>query len=66
MIFDELKKEEKYEFNDNKKSSLSDAINKEIPTFKEYERILKKEKKKLKISEEEFNKLSLQEKETLI
>ena len=64
--FDELKKEEKYEFNDNKKSSLSDAINKEIPTFKEYERILKDKKKEGKLSEKEFNELSLQEKETLI
>ena len=61
-----LKKEEKYEFNDNKKSSLSDAINKEIPTFKEYERILKDNNKEVKLSEKEFNKLSLQEKETLI
>ena len=66
MIFDELKKEEKYEFNDNKKSSLSDAINKEIPTFKEYERILKDKKKEGELSEKEFNELSLQEKETLI
>ena len=58
--------QEKYEFNDNKKSSLSDAINKEIPTFKEYEKILKDKKKEGELSEKEFNELSLQEKETLI